>query len=196
MTHILHIDTSGKHTGSTSRTLSKQLVDHLKAASTTVTYRDVSTGLPFVEDVMISAYYTPAENHNAEQKMTVAISDTLVAEVMAADTIVIGAPMYNFNITAAFKAWIDLVARVGKTFKYTENGPVGLLKDKKVYLVVTTGGTPLGSAWDHLSPYLTTVFAFIGITDVEILAADTLGKNLDAKLAELTTKINALPQAA
>jgi len=114
-----------------------------------------------------------------------------------ADTLVIGVPIYNFSIAAALKAWIDMIARARLTFSYSENGPVGLLQGKKAYLVVASGGVPIGSPVDFATPYLLHTLSFVGITDVEIVAAGRLnsdaGESLDraradiAELVHLTT---------
>ncbi len=128
------------------------------------------------------------------------MSDSLVAELKDADVLVIGVPIYNFNVPASLKAWIDMIARARLTFRYTENGPEGLLQGKKAYLVVATGGVPVGSPVDFATPYLKHALGFIGITDVEIIAADRLNSQADeamdsarARIAEL---IHLAPQAA
>jgi len=114
----------------------------------------------------------------------------LVEELKAADTIVIGAPIYNFNIPAALKAWIDLIARARLTFKYGENGPVGLLKNKKAYIVMASGGVPIGSAMDFASGYLQHVLAFVGITDVTIIDASQF--DLDKEPNEIAQQLTEL----
>lgn len=191
--NILHIDASGRHEGSQSRILSQRLVDKLVAKhGASVNHRDISQGLPFVDGMMIGAYYTPAESRSPEQAAKIALSDVLVDELEAADTIVLGVPMYNFGAPAAFKAWIDLVARPKRTFHYTEQGPVGLLKDKKVYLVVTTGGVPIGSPADFVTSHTKFVLGFLGITDVTVIAADQLMQDAAAKFALAEQSIEAI----
>ncbi|MEL6531300.1 MAG: NAD(P)H-dependent oxidoreductase, partial [Pseudomonadota bacterium] len=107
----------------------------------------------------------------------------LIAELQAADTIVISTPIYNFGVPAVLKAWADLVARAGTTFKYTENGPVGLLEGKKAYIAAASGGTPVGSDMDFMTSWLTFFLGFIGIKDVEIIAADgIMGADGEAKI--------------
>ena len=113
-------------------------------------------------------------------------SDALIAEVQAADVLVIGVPVYNFGVPAALKAWIDMIARARETFKYTENGPVGLLTNKKAYLVVASGGTEVGSAIDFATPYMKHVMGFIGITDVTVISAGQ--QMMDEKAAEKAEK--------
>ncbi|MCH8159834.1 MAG: NAD(P)H-dependent oxidoreductase, partial [Proteobacteria bacterium] len=124
-----------------------------------------------------------------QQRKTLAYSDTLVAELQNADVLVIGVSMYNFSITATLKAWIDMIARARLTFRYTENGPQGLLSGKKAYLVVATGGVPVGSPMDFATPYLRHALAFVGITDVEIVAADRLNSEAEESLNKAREQI-------
>jgi len=121
---------------------------------------------------------------SAEQKHreTLGYSDELVDELKNADTLVIGVPVYNFSIAATLKAWIDMIARARLTFRYTENGPVGLLEGKKAYLVVATGGVPVGSPMDFATPYLRHALSFVGIIDVEIVAADGVNNNAEESM--------------
>jgi FMN-dependent NADH-azoreductase len=123
---------------------------------------------------MIGGFYIPAEQRTPEQQQALAFSDLLVQELMAADVLVIGAPIYNFGIPASLKSWVDLIARAGLTFKFSEAGPEGLLVGKKAYLVVTSGGVEVGSPYDLATPYLRQVLGFVGITDVEVISADRL----------------------
>jgi len=167
---VLHIDSSARLTGSTSRDLTAQVVDRLGASE--IIRRDLATPLPLLDETWIGANFTPAEQRSEDQKATLALSDELVAELTRADTVVIGAPIYNFTVPTTLKAWIDLVARVGVTFQYSETGPEGLLKGKRAILVVASGGTEAGSDIDYASRYLQHMLGFIGITEVEIVAAD------------------------
>jgi FMN-dependent NADH-azoreductase len=171
MNNILHIDASGRGEGSVTRQLSSKIVQKIRSEQTEVTYRDVSDGLPFLNEQMIGAYYTPKEERSEEQHQAIVVSDTIVEELIAADTIVIGMPIYNFSMPAGFKAWSDLAARVGETFSYTENGPVGLLEGKNAYVALASGGTQVGSEIDFLTPWLRHFLGFIGISDVEIVQA-------------------------
>jgi len=171
--NILHIDASARFEGSISRTLSADLVAALedRHAGARVVRRDLADGLPLIDADWIGANFTPAEERTAAQRETLALSDELVRELAAADTIVIGAPIYNFSVPAVLKAWIDLTARARLTFRYTENGPEGLLKGKKAYVVVPSGGVPVGSAVDFATPYLRHALGFVGITEVEFIGA-------------------------
>ena len=173
MTHvpnILRVDASARRSGSSSRALTDALIARL--GSTAVVSRDLSDALPFVTENWVHANYTDEAERTDEQKAELELSDRLVAELFAADILVIGSPVYNFGIPAALKAWIDMVARARKTFRYTERGPQGLLTGKKAYVLMASGGTEIGSEIDFASGYLRHVLGFIGIDDVTIIAAD------------------------
>lgn len=192
MNHILHIDASGRKTSSVSRQLSDQVIQKISNDQSTVTHRDVSQGLPFVDDLMIGAYFTQKAERNDHQNQAIALSDTIVKELMEADTVVIGIPIYNFSMPAGFKAWSDLAARVGETFKYTENGPEGLLEGKKAYIAVASGGTKIGSEIDFLTPWLRHFLGFIGIHDVEIVQAEALNSKGEKAIEEARSAIDAI----
>lgn len=181
MTHtVLHIDSSARFTDSASRSASAALVE--KQNPTHVIRRDLSvTTLPFLNEGFAQATFTPPEARTDDQKAALETSDTLVAELQAADTIVIGAPIYNFSIPASLKAWIDQIARVGVTFAYSDTGPKGLLEGKKVVITLASGGTEIGSDIDFASGYLRFVLGFLGITDVTVLKND--GAEVAAKAA-------------
>ncbi len=187
---VLHIDSSARRTGSVSRDLTAQIVDRLGADE--VIRRDLATPLPLLDEAWIGANFTPADQRSDEQKQLLAQSDTLVEELKAADTLVIGAPIYNFSVPAGLKAWIDLVARVGLTFSYTEEGPAGLLEGKRAIIAVASGGTEAGSAIDFATGYLRHMLGFMGITEVKIVAADTLAIDEGAALAKAKSQIEAL----
>jgi FMN-dependent NADH-azoreductase len=178
MANVLYINSSVRNSGSLSRQLSAEFIAKWKAAnpSDTIVERDLAANpVPHLTEQMMGAFFTPAEARNAEQAFTVKTSDTLVAEVQAADVIVIGAPMYNFSVSSTLKAWIDHIARAGVTFIYGENGPVGQLTGKKVYVFTATGGVYSegpAAAYDHLSTYLRAVFGFLGMTDVSFIQAE------------------------
>ena len=146
----------------------------------------------FVSEASLAAVAIPPEERNAEQQKLAAFADSLIDELQNADALVLGLPLYNFGPPASFKAWADLVARVGTTFRYTSNGPVGLLTGKKAYLIAVSGGTPIGGDMDFMTPWVKFFLGFIGITDVEIISADrTMGaegkQNINAaykKIAE------------
>ncbi|WP_420586226.1 FMN-dependent NADH-azoreductase [Ruegeria sp.] len=177
---ILHIDASARRNGSTTRELSDRIVKHLGAAR--IIRRDLATPLPLLTEDWINANFTPADQRDPLQRDQLALSDELVAELQDAETIVIGLPIYNFSVPAAFKAWIDLVARAGVTFSYTENGPKGLLEGKRVVLAIASGGTAVGSEIDFATNYVRHVLGFIGITEIEVIAADKMALDAEAAL--------------
>lgn len=182
--NILHINASARREGSISRSLSQAVVDKISSVDTKVVTRDIGTSpLPILTEAWVGANFTPDDDRSAEQRESLALSDSLIAELEAADTLVLGVPVYNFGVPAAFKAWIDLVARARKTFKYTENGPVGLLEGKKAYVIIASGGTPSGSEIDFATPYVRHVLGFLGIHDVSFVAADQLMAAGDEKIA-------------
>ena len=172
--HILNVQSSARHDASVTRQLSDRLIERLRAVhgDATVTEREANTGLPVVSSAWTEGAYMPADQRDESHREALRVSDELVAEVKAADVLVIGAPIYNFTVPAALKLWIDQVCRAGETFSYTENGPVGLLEGKKAYVVAASGGTTLGSPVDFHSAYMRHIMGFIGITDVEFIAAD------------------------
>lgn len=173
---VLRVDSSGRRQGSVTRELADLLTAQLaeETGEVELVVRDVAQGLPFVDEEWIGANFTDPAERSERQRQVLALSDSLVAELMQADVLVIGAPMYNFGIPAALKAWIDMVARARLTFRYGENGPVGLLGGKRAYLVMATGGTAVGGGNDFASSYLRHALAFMGIIDVEIISAERL----------------------
>ncbi|MEW2912567.1 NAD(P)H-dependent oxidoreductase [Leisingera sp. JC11] len=187
---VLHIDSSARTEGSVTRDLSAQIVSRLGAGN--VVRRDLAAPLPLLDGAWIGANFTPADQRSDEQKQLLALSDSLIAELKQADTIVIGTPIYNFSVPSTLKAWIDLVARVGVTFRYTESGPIGLLEGKRAIVAVASGGTQAGSDIDFATTYLRHVLGFIGITDVEIVAADAMSIDAEGALAKAQTQIEAL----
>jgi len=170
---LLHIDSSMRSNDSLSRKAGKLVTNRLlkEQPELILNYRDLAKGLPLIDENWIGANFTPEDERNAEDKETLEISDQLVSEIKQAQTIVIASPIYNFNVPAYLKAWVDLIARARLTFKYTEKGPVGLLENKKAYIVVASGGVPIGSEADFVSQYLTRIMHFVGITDVKIIDA-------------------------
>lgn len=171
---VLRIDASARGSASTSRAITDRVIESIGEANgpIEVVRRDVAAGLPFVHENWVAASYTPEERRTDPQRAELALSDALVAEVKSADLLVIGVPVYNFQVPAALKAWIDLVARAHETFRYTESGPEGLIKNTKAILALASGGVTVGGANDFVTPYLKYMLGFLGITDVEIVAAE------------------------
>ncbi|HCE1618449.1 FMN-dependent NADH-azoreductase [Vibrio parahaemolyticus] len=145
-----------------------------------LTVRDLAANPLPVLDFAVATALRATEDLSQEQQAVVDLSDTLIEEVKAADTLVIAAPMYNFTIPTQLKNWIDLIARAGVTFKYTENGVQGLIEGKKAIVVSTRGGIHKDSPTDNVTPYLRTVLGFVGITDVEFVYAEALNMGEDA----------------
>ncbi|MDX8347130.1 NAD(P)H-dependent oxidoreductase [Cognatiyoonia sp. IB215446] len=170
---ILHIDASGTTDASVSRAATAQLLADLAPAR--VIRRDLAaTPLPQVDDTWIKARLVPEADRTDVEAASLTLSDELIAELQEADTIVIGMPMYNFGMPASLKAWIDLVARPGVTFRYTENGPIGLLDGKRAVVAVASGGVPVDSGLDFATPHLRQVLRFIGIDDITVHVAKEL----------------------
>lgn len=175
--NILHINASARVDGSVTRDISAQLVQQLQHQyDAGIVSRDLAAGVDFIDENWIGANFTDPADRSDKQKAALALSDSLVSELEQATHIVIAAPIYNFSVPAVLKAWVDQVARARVTFRYTENGPEGLLKGKKAYLVVASGGVPLGSEVDYASTYLRHVLGFLGIDDVTLVNANELGQ--------------------
>ena len=173
MSHtVLHIDASARQQDSVSRRLSADIVAKLDA--TEVIRRDLAEPLPLLDEGWVTSTFIPPQDRTAAQAEALSFSDTIVEELQKADTIVIGTPIYNFSGPAVLKAWVDQVARAGVTFRYTENGPVGLLADKKVIVAVASGGVQIGSPADFLTPHLKVFFGFLGLQDVTFVNAETV----------------------
>ncbi|WP_371395673.1 FMN-dependent NADH-azoreductase [Fretibacter rubidus] len=184
LNRILRIDASARQDGSMSRTLADDVINHLSGlGAVRVTNRDVAKGLPFVDSAWVDANFTREPKRTEAHKKALELSDSLVDEIADADTLLIGMPIYNFGIPATLKAWVDMTARVGRTFNYTENGPVGKMTGKRAIVVVASGGTKVGSDIDFATPYLTHALGFIGIDDVTFIKADGLGRDAEKTIA-------------
>ena len=183
--HILHLDSAVTGEDSVSRKLTADIVAKLKAANpdATVTYRDLNDGVEAIDNDWYRAVRLAPENPTPAQQKLVAISDAYLKEIQDADVLVLGAPIYNFNIPAQVKNWIDQIGRAGISFRYTEAGPEGLLKGKRAIIAYSAAGTPMGSDMDFASGYLRYILGFLGITDVTFVAADRLAMDRDAGLA-------------
>lgn len=179
--NILRIDTSLRKTDSHSRNLTDKLINQLinkqtiAQNSTNIVTRDLADGIPLIDETWTKANFTAVNERTTEQNNYLSVSNMLVKELEDANTVVIGLPIYNFNIPTALRAWIDQVVRSKLTFKYTDNGPVGLLMNKKVYILVVSGGTKLGSDLDFINNYLQHILGFIGISDITFLDYSALG---------------------
>ncbi len=179
MATLLHIQSSIFGDNGQSTGLSNQFVNGWQAQHPdgTVVVRDLAADpLPHLDSVAVGGFMGAPEGRTPEQTAAVALSDDLIAEIQAADVVVIGLPMYNFGIPSTLKAWIDHIARAGITFRYTENGPEGLLKGKTAYIFAARGGIYGGTGNDHQMPYMTQILGFLGITDVNVVTAEGLAK--------------------
>jgi len=196
--NILQINSSARREGSQSSRLADQLTRRLRDANpdATLTVRDLTTTPhPVLDDAGLGALFTPAEQRTAEQAARVALDDALIAEVQAADVIVIGVPMYNFGVPASLKNWIDAIVRRGATFRYTEKGPEGLLTGKKVYVALARGGKYRNTPADTQVPYLSTVLGFLGMTDVRFVYAEGLAMGPDAERAAIESAYREIEEA-
>ena len=182
MTKLLHIDSSILGGNSVSRQLTAQIVASWRAAhpATEVSYLDLAVDTPSHLSAESLGFRLPAgaaDLTEAQQRENV-ISEALVSQFLAADVVVIGAPLYNFSIPTQLKAWIDRIAQVGRTFKYTEKGPIGLAGGKTVIVASTRGGvystSDAGNAMEHQESFLKTVFGFLGVTDMRFVRAEGL----------------------
>jgi len=173
---VLQVNSSSRFAGSITRQVVSLITEQLLAAQLTSSLidRELTKGIDFIDEAWIGANFTAQEERTTEQQSVLADSTSLVEEVFSAQHIVIGAPMYNFSIPALLKAWFDQIARANLTFKYTQTGPQGLLEGKKAYVVIASGGVPVGSDYDFSSSYLKQVLGFIGITDVTIIDANKI----------------------
>ena len=195
MSTILHITASIRDGESVSRSLGNKLVDGLatKKGADVVT-RDLSKNdIPFIDAERFAANLAPYAERSDDQHQLAKIADELIEELQAADTLVFSVPIYNFSVPATVKAWADLVARAGTTFQYTANGPEGLLTGKKAYITAASGGTPVGSDMDFMTPWLKFFLGFLGIHDVELVAADgIMGEGGEEKIAEAHEEVEKL----
>ncbi len=182
MRNVLAITTSlNKAQGNSNKLVASYLEKLSSQPATTITSRDLDAdSLPHLSAKEMQAWMTPADERTDEQHALAALSDSLVEEVKAADDIVIGVPMYNFGIPSVMKAWIDRIARAGVTFRYTENGSVGLLENKSVTILAARGGQYSGTEYDTQSQYLTHFFNFVGITDIQFVYAEGLALGEDS----------------
>lgn len=200
MTHILHIDASPRGDRSISRTLAKQFISDWKSAhpSDTVTYRDLGHyPVPLVSEAWIAGAFTPPDQHSPESAEAMRISNELVNEFLTADRYVFSVPMYNFGIPANFKAYIDQIVRVGRTFSVEADGSYkGLVMGKQMLIITARGGTyPKDTpyyAYDMQEPYLKLIFGFMGITDIEVIHADNLMSGDDARAQAIANAESAL----
>jgi len=195
MKTLLRIDSSPRKSTSISRQLADVLQSKLEVeASYTTKNRDTYYDqlIHLGNEDSVTAYFTPENEQTEAQKEAIKASNILAPEFAEADTYLFAVPMYNFSVSAGLKTYIDLISRAGISFQYTENGPQGLLKNKKAYVIITTGGTKLGTEVDHVTGYMTTFLNFLGITDIEFINSDLIMTNAEEILEGTKTKIQNL----
>lgn len=198
MSNVLIIESSARQQDSISRQLTRQFISQWQAAhpADRITVRDVALNpVPHLDANLLGGWMKPAEERNDDEQISLDRSNELTDELLAADVLVMAAPMYNFAIPSTLKAWLDHVLRAGVTFKYTATGPQGLLTGKRAIVLTARGGIHTGASSDHQEPYLRQVMAFIGIHDVTFIHAEGLNMGGDfvergmnqalAKLAQL-----------
>ena len=187
---IYQIDSSARKDGSTSRALAKKLLDKIRKPNDEVIYRDLNDEMVFVTGLTESGMNIDEKDQNENHKKMFELSDKLVEELKVSDVIIISAPIYNYGPPATLKAWSDLAARVGETFKFKPNGRrEGLLKNKKAYLVITSGGTKLNSKEDFLTPWLKFILNFFGISQIDTICADQMALNYKKSIKDAENQI-------
>ncbi|MFJ2332022.1 FMN-dependent NADH-azoreductase [Pseudomonas helleri] len=185
MSNVLIIESSARQQDSFSRELTQQFISHWKTLhpADRLTIRDVAVNpVPHLDADLLGGWMKPEAQRNAAEQASLQRSNELTDELLAADVLVLAAPMYNFAIPSTLKSWLDHVLRAGLTFKYTDTGPQGLLTGKKAYVLTARGGIYAGSTADHQEPYLRQVLAFVGIHDVTFIHAE--GMNLGGDFQE------------
>jgi FMN-dependent NADH-azoreductase len=199
-TRLLHLDSSARGGSSFSRRLSREFVQEWlrREPEAVVTYRDLALEpMPYVTESWVTAAFTPVNQQDEASLTALAQSELLIAELEAADVLVIGAPMYNFGIPASLKAWIDQVVRIGRTFGYDGPSPIGLLHGKRAVVLATSGGdapTYEQLGLDFRTSYLRAILGFIGISQVDVVSqSSTVAPEVD--LSRASEQISALLDA-
>ena len=188
---IYQIDSSARKEGSTSRALAKKLLYKIKKPNDEIIYRDLNDEMVFVSGLTESGMNIDEKDQNENHKKMFELSNQLVKELKESDIIIISAPIYNYGPPATLKAWSDLAARVGETFKFKPNGRrEGLLKNKRAYLVITSGGTKLNSKEDFLTPWLKFILNFFGIDKIETINADQMALDYEKSIKEAESQID------
>tara|TARA_B100001540_G_scaffold235592_1_gene209900 strand:+ start:258 stop:839 length:582 start_codon:yes stop_codon:yes gene_type:complete len=187
---IYQIDSSARKEGSTSRSLAKKLLNKIKKPEDEHIYRDLNDEMVFVTGLTESGMNIDQKDQNENHKRMFELSDKLVKELKESDVIIISAPIYNYGPPATLKAWSDLAARVGETFRFKPNGRrEGLLKNKRAYLVITSGGTKLNSKEDFLTPWLKFILNFFGIEKIDIICADQMALDYEKSIKDAEKQI-------
>jgi FMN-dependent NADH-azoreductase len=196
MTSILLVTSSPRGAASHSTRVATELAQKLQAKTpgAKIVTRDLATApLPHIDADYASGIYTPVESRSIQQQNVVGVSDAVVDELFAADAVVIATGMINFNISSTLKAWIDHIARAGRTFSYGAEGPKGLVTGKKVYIVLASGGVYSdgpAAAFDHATPYLKTALGFLGMTNVEIIRIEGVAMGPEAEAKAISSALD------
>jgi FMN-dependent NADH-azoreductase len=182
---ILRIGSSARHASSLTRRLGDEVIRRLRRAhpGAVLRTRELAGSVDLIDERWVQANLTDPAARRAQQRSALAGSDRLLQELDAADVIVLTTPVYNFSIPAALKAWIDMICRARLSFRYTPDGPVGLLRDRPAYLVMASGGTAFSGPADFACGYLRHVLAFIGLHDVRVVQAERTGQDAAASVA-------------
>ena len=184
------IDSSARKDGSTSRALAKKLLDKIKKPEDEVIYRDLDDEMVFVSGLTESGMKIEEKDRNEHHKKMFELSDKLVSELKESDIIIISAPIYNYGPPATLKAWADLAARVGETFRFKPDGRrEGLLSNKRAFLVITSGGTKLNSNEDFLTPWLKFILNFFGIEKVNVVSADQMALDYEKSIKDAEAQV-------
>tara|TARA_X000001036_G_scaffold302274_1_gene281355 strand:- start:314 stop:895 length:582 start_codon:yes stop_codon:yes gene_type:complete len=190
---IYQIDSSARKKGSTSRALAKKLLEKIKKPGDEIIYRDLDDEMLFVAGLTESGMSIPENERTDQHKKMFELSDKLVNELKESDVIIISTPIYNFGPPATLKAWSDLAARVKSTFKYSSDGKqIGLLENKKVYLIITSGGTKIGSKEDYLTPWLKHILNFFGIKKIQTISADQMSIDYKKSIQDAEKQIESI----
>jgi FMN-dependent NADH-azoreductase len=197
---VLHIDSSLQGNNSTSSKIAQKLIEQLDInnnADSEVLYRDLNAEIiPHLTEEKFTAFNTPEAVRTLQQQEAVAISDKLIDEVSHSDVLIIGVPMYNLGVPSTLKAWFDHLARAGKTFTYTAEGPKPLLKMPKVYIIATRGGVYNNTPADTQAPWLKQILQFIGVKDIDFIYAEGAAMNsADAVFSQAEQQISQLLSA-
>ena len=196
--NILQVNSSARGESSHSTRLADRIVLRLRDADpeARLSVRDLNRDLhPVLDEAALAALFAPPEQRTPVQAARVALDDVLIAEIKAADVVVLGVPMYNFGVPSQLKNWIDAISRAGVTFRYTANGPNGLLKGKTVYVALTRGGRYRNTPADTMVPYLKTVLSFLGMTAVHFVYAEGLALGAAAEESAIASAYEEIEDA-
>ncbi len=190
--NVLRIDSSAGGEQSVSRRLGDEVIGRLaeRHPGLEVVTRDLAAGMEHIDAQWVGASFTPEAERSPEQNSKLAVSDQALAELQWADTLVVTAPVYNFSVPSVLKAWVDHICRAGVSFRYTKDGPRGLLRNRPVYLLMASGGIPFGSPVDFASAYLKQVFRFVGIEDVRLVGAEGVASDADRAMRQALSTLD------